>query len=44
MRLSSLRERYLSFIARHDIAWELAFGLLAVVYVAIGFAADDASP
>jgi voltage-gated potassium channel len=30
-------------IARHEIAWELAFGALAVVYVAVGFAADEAS-
>ena len=38
----SLRDRYLAFIARHEIAWELAFGALAVVYVVIGFAADEA--
>jgi voltage-gated potassium channel len=39
----SVRGRYLAFIARHEMAWELAFGVLAVAYVVIGFAADDAS-
>ena len=42
-RPASLRDRYLSFIARHAIAWELAFGALAVVYVVIGFAAEGAT-
>src|SRR5262245_54921809 len=41
---SSLRDRYLAFIARHEMAWELAFGALAVAYVVIAFAADGASP
>ena len=36
-----MRDRYTAFIERHDVAWELAMALLAVVYVAIGFALDD---
>ena len=34
---SSLRDRYNAFIARHEIAWELLFGGLALLWVAIGF-------
>jgi voltage-gated potassium channel len=33
----SLRARYRAFIARHDIAWEISFAALAVVFVAIAF-------
>ncbi len=40
----SSRDRYLAFVARHDIAWELGMAALAVAYVVIGFAADDADP
>jgi hypothetical protein len=40
----SLRDRYSAFIARHDIAWELGMGALAVVFVALGFVIDEASP
>jgi len=36
-----MRDRLNAFIDRHDIAWELAMALLAVVYVAVGFALDD---
>ncbi len=43
-RHGTLRDRYLAFIARHDIAWELVMAGLAVAYVGIGFAADDAPP
>jgi voltage-gated potassium channel len=43
-RAVSLRDRYLGFITRHEMAWELTFGALAVIFVAIGFAADDADP
>jgi voltage-gated potassium channel len=32
------------FVAHHEIAWELAFGALAILYVIVGFAADDATP
>jgi hypothetical protein len=36
-----MREGYNSFIDRHDVAWELGMALLAVVYVALGFALDE---
>jgi voltage-gated potassium channel len=36
-----VRDRFNAFIERHDIAWELSMALLAVVYVAVGFALDD---
>ena len=36
-----MRDRFNEFIDRHDIAWELGMALLAVVYVAVGFALDD---
>jgi voltage-gated potassium channel len=36
-----VRDRYNAFVERHDIAWELAMALLAIVYVAVGFALDD---
>lgn len=35
------RDRYNDFTARHDIAWELAFGVLAIVFVALGFEIDQ---
>jgi len=38
-----MRDRFNAFVDRHDIAWELAMAFLAVVYVAVGFALDDAS-
>ena len=38
------RERYRGFVARHDTAWELAFAVLAIAFVAVGFAADEATP
>ena len=38
----SVRDRYLALIARHDIAWELTMGALAVAYVLVGFAGDEA--
>ncbi len=40
----SWRDRYLAFVGRHDIAWELGMAALAVAYVVIGFAGDDADP
>jgi voltage-gated potassium channel len=43
-RGQTLRNRYLALVARHDVAWELIFGALAVLYVGLGFAADDAAP
>lgn len=38
-----IRDRYNAFIARHEVAWELTMAVLAVAYVIVGFAADDAS-
>jgi voltage-gated potassium channel len=37
------RDRFNAFVQRHEIPWELAMGLLAIVYVAVGFALDDPS-
>ncbi len=31
-----MREQLTSFIARHEVAWELAFAALAIVFVALG--------
>jgi hypothetical protein len=39
---SSLRARYNVFVDRHEVAWELAFAGLAIVFVVAGFA--DESP
>ena len=36
-----MRDRFNAFVLRHDVAWELAMALLAIVYVAVGFALDD---
>ena len=43
-RKAFFRDRYNEFIERHEVAWEIGMGLLAVVFVLIGFLADDASP
>ena len=40
--MQGARARYLAFIERHDVAWELVFAFLAVVFVAVGFLADEA--
>lgn len=40
----SIRDRFNAFVARHDIAWELAMGALAVVFVALGFLIDEVPP
>jgi voltage-gated potassium channel len=37
----SLRERFNTFVAAHESAWELAMAGLAILFVAVGFAADD---
>ena len=37
------RQRFNAFVQRHDVAWELSMALLAVIYVAVGFALDDAA-
>ena len=42
MTSGSLRDRYLAFIDRHDIAWELGMAALAVAYLIVGFAGDEA--
>jgi hypothetical protein len=39
-----LRDRFNAFVARHDIAWELGMGALAIVFVALGFLIDEAGP
>src|SRR4051794_34854020 len=39
---ASTRDRYLEFIQRHEVAWELTFAALAIVFVIVGFA--DQSP
>lgn len=46
MPTESLRDRYLAFIERHDIVWELGMAVLAVLFLIFGFIADDpgASP
>jgi voltage-gated potassium channel len=36
-------QRFNSFIEHHEVAWELGMAMLAVVYVAVGFALDDHS-
>jgi voltage-gated potassium channel len=33
----SMRARYRAFVDRHEVAWELAFAALAVVFVALAF-------
>jgi voltage-gated potassium channel len=38
---AGVRDRYLGFIDRHDIAWELGMAALAVAFVGVGFIADD---
>ena len=44
--VEGIRDRYLVFIDRHDIAWELGMAILAVLFLIFGFIADDpgASP
>jgi voltage-gated potassium channel len=37
-----MRDRFNLFIARHEVAWELAMAALALLFVAIGFAVDSA--
>jgi voltage-gated potassium channel len=39
---TGIRDRYNGFIAGHQIAWELAMGFLAVIYVIVGFGSDAA--
>lgn len=37
-----MRQRFNRFVERHETAWELVMGLLAVIFVIVGFASDDA--
>lgn len=32
-----IRDRYTAFIARHDVAWEIAIAVIVVAWIAIGF-------
>jgi voltage-gated potassium channel len=36
-----MRDRFNTFVQRHEIVWELGMGFLAILYVAVGFALDD---
>ncbi len=40
--MTTIRDRYNAFIERHDLAWELVFAFVAVVFVALGFLIDQA--
>ncbi len=37
----AIRDRYNAFIDRHDVAWELTMGMLALIWVALGFVIDQ---
>ncbi|MBF6604473.1 MAG: hypothetical protein IVW53_02695 [Chloroflexi bacterium] len=37
----TVRDRYNTLVERHEIAWELAMGGLALVWVALGFLVDQ---
>lgn len=39
-----MRDGVNAFIERHETAWELGMGFLAIIYVAVGFSLDAASP
>jgi voltage-gated potassium channel len=39
--MGGARNRYNAFVDSHEVAWELAMALLAIIYVAVGFALDD---
>jgi voltage-gated potassium channel len=38
-----MRALFNAFVARHEVAWELAMAALAIAYVGIGFAGDEAT-
>jgi voltage-gated potassium channel len=38
------REAFNEFVVRHEVAWELGMAGLAIVWVALGFLLDEASP
>jgi voltage-gated potassium channel len=37
-----VRDAFNEFVDRHEIVWELGMGFLAIVYVTVGFAQDEA--
>jgi hypothetical protein len=39
---TNIRDRFLGFIDRHEVAWELTFATLAIVYVIVGFVDESA--
>ncbi len=39
-----MRDRFNAFVERHEMAWELGMGFLAIIYVAVGFSLDAATP
>jgi voltage-gated potassium channel len=41
--VASWAERYTAFVERREVAWELAMGAMAALFVVVGFAADDAT-
>jgi voltage-gated potassium channel len=42
VREGDVRERFNAFVERHDVAWELGMAFLAILFVAVGFAIDEA--
>src|SRR5207244_760179 len=38
LEVAGVRDQFNRFVERHGVAWELAMALLAIVYVAVGFA------
>ncbi len=39
-----MRERFNAFVVRHEVPWELTMAVLAILFVVVGFASDDAGP
>lgn len=42
--MRSMRVRLNRLVASHEVAWELTMAMLAVLFVVVGFALDDADP
>ena len=36
-----VRDRYNTFVERHEVAWELTMGALALIWVALAFLIDE---
>jgi len=36
-----MRDRFNVFVERHDVAWELAMGALALIWASLGFLIDE---